>query len=787
MATLNTQYYDPKNDSLYTDGDIESEILQRVIQRDSTLESDPNWAVYYHFSPFRHNILNWYSFKKDSAILEIGAGCGALTGLLVKHGKKVKSCELTMTRANILFQRYATAENLEVYVGNALDIEFQEKFDYVIMNGVLEYAMSILGDNSESAFVELLRYAKKQLKQDGVLLLAIENRFGLKYFSGAPEDHVGNCYAGINGYQNGETVRTFTKAELNALLDQVGFQNRKWFYPYPDYKFPVEIFTDSTVNKMKPNVDDVPYDMDRAEIFDRTDVQSSFMKEEIADRFANSFLLEISNAAYMDRSPDYVKISSNRKKEFQLYTSIDLEKQVVRKCALYRSGWNHIEKMRDRTQVISCLASVPTEYQNGELRYTYINQKSLRSRLEELAMSSQTEKVWTILEKLRNDFFNILPQELKTSRDFQVVFGREQIDYCKLHWWKNINIDLNGDNIFCNESTWQVIDNEWVFAFEIPAEYVLWRLLTQLRTKKIFETILADERILAFLNISQKEVQIFRKWETHFANYYVGIRDLSLLRKSTYSVDLNTAIEHERAIRTLRSQLFLTDKSEELTILSENAHWIDGKWCVCFSNEAIKNSAAIRWDPLEGSASSISQVCVNDEKLRIVPINAESGEPEYTFFTFDPQFKVEGDWSACEKIKITFSCKLIDWTYGYFKRETEINAAKSENTELRDRIGEIESEKAAVETKANILSTEQKQLKEDLNALAAERERLYSDIRAVTTAKEECEAREKALAEKNQEFLTNIQTLETEIERIRRTMRDHPWKSAAKTLLKKEI
>ena len=787
MATLNTQYYDPKNDSLYTDGDIEREILRRVIQKDSTLENDPNWAIYYHFSPFRHNILNWYSFKKDSTILEIGAGCGALTGLLVNRGKKVKSCELTMTRASIIFQRYATAENLDVYVGNVLDIKFEEKFDYVIMNGVLEYAMSIFGDNSEQPFVELLQYAKEQLKQDGILLLAIENRFGLKYFSGAPEDHVGSCYAGINGYQNEEGVRTFTKMELNSLLDQAGFQHRKWFYPYPDYKFPVEIFTDSTINRMKPNVDDVPYDMDRAEIFDRTNVQSSFMKEEIADRFANSFLLEISNATCLDRGPDYIKISSNRKKEFQLYTSIDLRKQVVRKCALHRSGWNHIEKMRDRTQVVSCLTSVPTEYQSGELRYQYVNQNSLHDRLEKLVMSSQEEKVWAILEKLRNEFFNIFPEAMKTSEDFQAVFGREQIDYCKLHWRKNINIDLNADNVFYNESSWQVIDNEWVFEFEIPSEYVLWRLLTQLRAKKIFETIFDNERILAFLNISWEEVQIFRKWETHFADCYVGIRDLSLMKKSTYGVDLNTVIEHERAIRTLNSQLFLTDAAGKLTILPENAHWVNGEWCVCFSDERIKSSTSIRWDPLEGSASFLSKVWVNDERLRIVPINAESGEPKYTFFTFDPQFRVEGDWFSCEKIEIKFSCKLIDWTRGYFKRETEIEDAKTQNAELCDHIRKIESEKAAVETKVNTLLTEQRKMQEDFHALSVERERLCSNIRTAVTAKEECEAREKALAEKNREFLSNIQMLEAEIERIKKTMQDHPWKSATKTLLGKEI
>ena len=74
MAVFNTKYYQSQEDALYSDGDIEDEIYTRVCKRDETLGMDPRWAVFYHFSPQRENILNWYPSESKSTILGIGAG-----------------------------------------------------------------------------------------------------------------------------------------------------------------------------------------------------------------------------------------------------------------------------------------------------------------------------------------------------------------------------------------------------------------------------------------------------------------------------------------------------------------------------------------------------------------------------------------------------------------------------------------------------------------------------------------------------------------------------------------
>ena len=67
---LNYQYYNGSDD--YTDGKIEDELLSMVEKEkdiSKLLEKDNRWAVLYHLSPVRRNILEWYPFNEEGEIL----------------------------------------------------------------------------------------------------------------------------------------------------------------------------------------------------------------------------------------------------------------------------------------------------------------------------------------------------------------------------------------------------------------------------------------------------------------------------------------------------------------------------------------------------------------------------------------------------------------------------------------------------------------------------------------------------------------------------------------------
>ena len=117
MAELNLDYYTAKDH--YSDGDIE-ETLLKMAQEGKSFEDLPeeevSFPMIYHFSGVRENILNWYPLKKSDSVLEIGAGCGAITGMLCRKAGHVTSVELSKRRADINYARNRDKENLTIMV-----------------------------------------------------------------------------------------------------------------------------------------------------------------------------------------------------------------------------------------------------------------------------------------------------------------------------------------------------------------------------------------------------------------------------------------------------------------------------------------------------------------------------------------------------------------------------------------------------------------------------------------------------------------------------------------------
>jgi SAM-dependent methyltransferase len=288
---LNMKYY--KGEDLYSDGDIEDEILAICKSNNDFTEilmNSSEWPILYHLSNIRENILEWYDFKPQSNVLEIGSGCGAITGLLCKKAKRVVGIELSKKRSEINKIRNEKYNNLEIYVGNFEDIKLEEKFDYVTLIGVFEYSICYITD--DNPFHKMLQEAKEYLKQDGKLIIAIENKYGLKYWAGATEDHTGKVFDGIEQYKNVERIRTFSKVEIEKMLNEVGFECNEFYYPVPDYKLPTAIYSDEYL----PSVGDlrntsISYDRDRYQLFDESIVFDALCQDNKFEYFANSFLI----------------------------------------------------------------------------------------------------------------------------------------------------------------------------------------------------------------------------------------------------------------------------------------------------------------------------------------------------------------------------------------------------------------------------------------------------------------------------------------------------------------
>lgn len=284
-------------EDLYSDGPVEDELLEiakncREEELNHEIARRKSWPVLYHFSHVRKNILEWIPIEKSHKVLEIGSGCGAITGALAEKAASVTCIDLSKKRSTINAWRNRDCDNIKILMGNFQDIEknLEETFDYITLIGVFEYSEGYIG--TREPYEEMIRRISKHLAPGGKLVIAIENRIGLKYWAGCTEDHVGKYFEGLEGYPNTTGVKTFSRKELQDLIARAGNFKTTFYYPYPDYKFPMTIYSDRYLPQ-KGELKDIfcNFDRERMLIFDEPRVYDTLIESGLFPEFSNSFLV----------------------------------------------------------------------------------------------------------------------------------------------------------------------------------------------------------------------------------------------------------------------------------------------------------------------------------------------------------------------------------------------------------------------------------------------------------------------------------------------------------------
>ena len=607
MAELNLDYYTAKDH--YSDGDIE-ETLLKMAQEGKSFEDLPedevSFPMVYHFSGLRENILSWYPLKKTDSVLEIGAGCGAITGMLCRKAGHVTSVELSKRRADINYARNRDKENLTIMVGNLNDMTFPEKFDYVVVNGVLEYAMSFT--EGKTPYETFLQRMGAYLKPEGRLLIAIENRLGLKYFAGAPEDHTDLHFFGINGYPGNQSVRTFSKNELGELLENSGFPFLRFYYPYPDYKFPTEIFTDESLYTNSYGRNYPVYTDKTADLFAESEGVKAFEKEKILNSFVNSFLVEAGRMENQDPEEIlYVKLNQGRKEKFRLLTRIVRENGEVRaeKEAMVPQAEEFVEKLEKlgtESTGSDKYRNLPCKVENGKISYPLLTGKTLHQEIAELAHKGEIEEIKPLLKKFYQEFFGARKVMDYRTEEFCEVFG----DYPGRSDYECVcpaNVDLICSNIFMGENGNQIIDYEWMFDFPVPVNFIMWRLIHELYTHiSELPQLCHEDEMMAEFEIGYTDYEIFMKWTMHFVYEYVGCDTLMPFEQKRMPVSVTDIINREKEKHQMHSKVYYDlggGFCEEHTLHVEGK-LTGSRFRVEFDLSGIEGIQNIRWNPANG-------------------------------------------------------------------------------------------------------------------------------------------------------------------------------------------
>lgn len=212
---------------------------------DAALAGENSPQCLYAFSPLRENLFEWVEFEPDARVLQVGSDYGSYTGILAERAGEVvvldprdENLEVNRIRhgecANVRFVRGDILSDVRVEyrpkagagahqsAGSIKDLMFKP-FDYVVLGGYLTQCKK-----EEAA--KILYAAANFLKPGGVILAAVENEMGIRYWMGAKKF---------------ETA--FLEVEFRTLFESL---TATWggsftmYYPVPDYRYPVAVYSD---------------------------------------------------------------------------------------------------------------------------------------------------------------------------------------------------------------------------------------------------------------------------------------------------------------------------------------------------------------------------------------------------------------------------------------------------------------------------------------------------------------------------------------------------------------
>jgi SAM-dependent methyltransferase len=288
-----------------------------------------DWPSEYHLSAKRARLFSGFEFERSSRVLEVGCGCGAITRYLGETFEQVVAIEGSVVRARLARLRTRDLTNVDIVCAPFQDLRFKARFDIIFCVGVLEYSPSFV--EAADPFENVLECFANWLAPGGVLVVAIENQFGLKYFNGFREDHLGERYAGLEGYHTRVSgPRTFGRQELQQRLER-RFPVVEFFYPYPDYKLPSclvshAFLASDRAAELVTQSASRDYHSATHGLWDEELVSAELARNRTLPFFANSFL---AFASVGDRRlycfpQDAIFHSSDRLQEFRTVTRVTL-------------------------------------------------------------------------------------------------------------------------------------------------------------------------------------------------------------------------------------------------------------------------------------------------------------------------------------------------------------------------------------------------------------------------------------------------------------------------------
>lgn len=452
--------------------------------------------------------------------------------VLKKYEKKEEiNKEREIKQSPNILNWYPFSENQKILVieevGDFKNVETTEKYDIIILIGI----------SPKQKLAQILTEAEQILEPEGKFLIAVDNKFGIRFFAGDPENILNKKFESLIGYNNEiEKIETYTKTSLETTLKNLGYKT-KFYYPLPDYRLPNVIFSD----KQLPEYNSVdkynPYHTEKSDILiNEIDVLREILKtdKKMFTFFANSYLVEATKGN-CDETYKYISFNNLRKEEYQLITKIAdeyVEKQVVNEKAN-----KHYQNIKDNIKILQDAGVETVDYiQEGKIRSKYIEQKYLLNNvLTEKLEQGKNEEFYDILDR----YMQIININTYKENDYgKTVFGKYEINIENKEIIENLNFMKNGlwdmtfKNCFLLDDKFLFFDQEWNET-NLPVEFILYRsifytisLRRFIHIDKLFEKYNLTPYLELFRQLDnklQEKIRDDKTWEFYSRNFKFNI------------------------------------------------------------------------------------------------------------------------------------------------------------------------------------------------------------------------------------------------------------------------
>lgn len=417
----------------------------------------------------KENLFNWYNFKANAEILDFGNN----------------------------ISKYIKNQNIDT------EKKTSKKYDYVILVGILEKA------NKE----ENLRKAVSYLKEDGKLLIAENNKFGIKNWNGK-RDLTGSLdYRELTRTYNSNEFGLLAKHEIKQLLQKEGMKNYKFYYLFPDYNLPNLIVTDEyelTAEDISRNFES--YENGEYVNFNENLALTEIVKEnpEQVKFFANSFFIEASKKE-IETNIKYVSFTNYRKKEYRVSTILTNDYAIKKSTS--SDANRHIQNISENLKFFPKEnTSVLEVLENGKLKGKFIKEV-LRLDLELQKIFDYNEFLTEFNKYKKVVYQNILkydeikdklPEEIKT-------YNLDKLR--KMNFQEYSFIDMLPKNCFKINDEYLFFDQEWCEKF-YPVEYIIYRAIrntAEISDKFGEDRVFRDLGIIEYIDLFEKLEEDFRK------------------------------------------------------------------------------------------------------------------------------------------------------------------------------------------------------------------------------------------------------------------------------------